>query len=213
MLTFAIDGALSYEMSGLPGPGAPSEVPPSFESMKKFYLNCKASPTVAPPPTNPTRIVPKIDQANLLVQGVSLLNGICKLNLSGVIVSKDAIQVVKFRYKDDEGHQSDVKTVITDQSKTGMFSHKYDLVGTGSKTGKIHIDIEGENFNSGWKNYNVQCITNAPGGFSNGGAMTGSARGSAIGGGKAVPTRPNNSSSAPTRLKTIPIKPALKKTQ
>ena len=212
ILAFAIDGALSYEMSGVPGSSAPPEVQPPFESMKKFYLNCKASPIVEPEPTNPTRTVPNIEQVTLLIQGVSLLNGTCKLNLSGVIVGKAAVQQIKFRYKDDDGHQSDIKTVITDHSKTAMFSHKYDLVGTGPKTGKIHIDIEGENFNSGWKNYNVQCGANAPNGFSNGGTTGGGARGSAIGGAKAAPTRPNNLPNSPARVKTIPIKPALKKT-
>ncbi len=208
LLTFAIDGALSYEMSGIPGSSAPPEVAPPFSSMKKFYIKCKAAP--APPPSNPTRTVPDIEQVNLSVRGTSLINGVCKLNLSGVIVGKSANQQVKFRYKDDKGHQSNIHTVMTDHSKTAMFAHKYDLVGTGPKHGKIHIDIEGENFNSAWKNYNVQCQANAPGGVTTG-QPSGGARGSAIGGGKASPTRPDPLPSAPARINVIPVKPALKK--
>jgi hypothetical protein len=127
-----------------------------------------------------------------------------------VIVSKSANQQVKFRYKDDKGNQSNIISVMTDHSKTAMFAHKYDLVGTGPKQGKIHIDIEGENFNSAWKNYNVQCQANAPGGVTTG-QPSGGARGSAIGGGKANPTRPDPLPSAPARINSIPIKPALKK--
>ncbi|GJL86128.1 MAG: hypothetical protein DHS20C02_19030 [Micavibrio sp.] len=194
VLTFAIDGALSYEMSGVPGSNDISEVEQSFESHKKFHLHCKAAPQPEPEPTNPTRNIPDVDQASVSTNGVSTLNGACKLNLSGVIVTKEANTQVKFRYKDGAGHQSDIKTVVTDQTKTIMFNHKYDLAGTGLKTGKIRIDIEGETVSSPWSHYNVNCVANSPGGLV-GGDGGGGTSGAAVGGAKASEKGP---STAPT---------------
>lgn len=157
-------GALSWEMSGVAGNGLPQEV----QTYKTFNIVCKnAAPSRVPPPVSndPTRNIPDVDQASLSIFEVSTLNGACNLTLSGVIVTKAANKLVKFRYKDNQGNQSDIKTVNTDHTKTVNFAHKYALAGTGNKQGKIRIAIVNDNFSSSWTDYNVNCNPNAPGGL------------------------------------------------
>jgi hypothetical protein len=203
IIPISVDGALSYEMTGAAGTSTPEEV----HDYKTFNLNCKAGqPTRVPPVANdPTRNIPDVEQASLTILEVSTLGGACKLNLSGVIVTKDANKQVKFRYKDDAGNQSDVKTVMTDHTKTVMFNHQYNLAGTGNKQGKIRIAIVDDNFSSPWSNYDVNCNPNAPGGLvqDNGVQTTDVARGAAGGFAPADPVNPDSN---------LPGTPALGKT-
>ncbi|CAN0457469.1 unnamed protein product, partial [Laminaria digitata] len=120
VIVVGVSGALSYEMTGLSGVPVPPEVvpvPPGVQTGQSFNLVCKASnPTRLPSSgaNNPTRNIPDVSQAFLSISEAGLLNGACNLTLSGVIVTKDANTQVKFRYKDDEGNQSSIKTVKTD---------------------------------------------------------------------------------------------------
>ena len=129
-----------------------------------FDIICKKDPNPEPEVSDegPTRGTPDVEQASLTVNEVATLNGGCKLYLSGVIESKEANTQVRFRYKDDDGNQSDIKTVSTDHAKTAMFSHQYAVAGTGNKSGQIRIDVVGETTTSPWTNYSVNCRQNAP---------------------------------------------------
>ncbi|MEP3244710.1 MAG: hypothetical protein ABJN40_11175 [Sneathiella sp.] len=166
-LTYALEGSVTYEMTGAGGNRSDAEVE-DFAANKKFRVICKASPgpTRNPADSNPSRTKHEVKSASLSVQGVSTLNGACMLKLKGKIKGEKTRQKVRFRYKDGQGHQSEIKTVETKTLKTARFSHQYALSGGGLKTGKIRIDVEGSNVNSPWVNYSVNCSRGtAPGGF------------------------------------------------
>ncbi len=208
-IDFNVHAAISFDMSGVPGENIGEEV---RESYKKLTVNCKAEPYKGPTrkpvakPDGPSRNTTSIKDAYLIVDGVSLSNGTCKLNLFGKIVGKEENQQIKFRYKDKTGKQSDIKTVLSGKG----FTHQFNLVGTGLKQGKIYIDVEGENFNSRQKSYSVNCTANAPGGFNTGPTGGGGGAGASAAGTETVPQQPSTAPIMPGTLKVIPRK-ALKK--
>ena len=117
------------------------------------------------------KFVQMVEQADIEVGEMSTLGGDCKLNLSGSIISKEPNQQVKFRYKDLNGKASDLKTVQTGQNRQALFEHKYDLAGTGRKSGAIQIAIHGETTASNWGNYDVDCRKNSAGGLAGNGSQ------------------------------------------
>ncbi len=171
-LIYGLEGSFSYQMTGVDwGNELPDEVG-DFNARRKFKVICKASPgpTRNPADNNPSRTKPKVKSASLSVQGVSTLNGACMLKLKGKIKGEKTGQKIRFRYKDGQGHQSEIKTVKTKTLKTARFTHQYALSGSGLKTGKIRIDVEGSTVNSPWINYSVNCRGgSAPDGFSSSG--------------------------------------------
>lgn len=150
--------SLAYSMTGIEGAKTPQEV----QAPHRFKVVCKALPARVPP--EPTRNVPDVKSANLTIMKSSTLGGDCRLKLSGVIQTSEPDKTVQFRYVDDKGVKSNLKTVKSDHSSTAMFSHQYALPGTGLKTGKIQIVGKGNAFKSAWKDYSVTCNANAPGG-------------------------------------------------
>lgn len=142
-----LDTAISWDMSG-----AATEVLPALPTghivPTSITVLCKKTPPVPPAVTG----------AAVVVQGYDPVNagGKCQMKLNGSIISNVPGVDVTFRYVDDEGRQSDLKSVTTNADRSATFEHKYPL-GPGHKTGKIRIVGKNFNFASGWKDYDFEC--------------------------------------------------------
>lgn len=141
----------------------------SWEQIKKINLVCQRSPEIeevkAPPHRDP--VPPFVSKASLTLLERSGLNGVCKIILSGVIQTSEPNIEVSFRYKDDDGHQSEVFTVTTDHAKTAMFSHEYDVPNNpkGGESGKVRMVGVSHGFNSAKVNYDMNCTAPGPQSF------------------------------------------------
>ena len=109
--------------------------------------------------------------ADLEIEETATIDGACKLELEGMIVTQEPNQQVKFRYEDMSGKKSALHTVQTNASKIANFNHSYDLAGTGRKNGSIKIAIHGETTESSWQYYDVSCRKNAPNGLAGNGTQ------------------------------------------
>jgi hypothetical protein len=64
---------------------------------------------------------------------------------------------VKFRYRSDDGRESDLKTLVTGGNGAAAFSHDYPLPQGGNRSGKIRTVGENLVFSSDWADYEVAC--------------------------------------------------------
>ncbi len=133
-----------------------------WEDLKKITLVCQGSPEIehveAPPHRDP--VPPFVRKATLAVLEQPGITGEkCSITLSGVIETSEPNMKVKFRYKDDAGHQSDIHSVETDHSGVAMFDHDYDVPidQDGPETGKVHIVGVSHDFESAKQAYEMDC--------------------------------------------------------
>ena len=142
-----LDTAISWDMSG-----AATEILPALPTghvvPTSITVLCKKTPPVPPAVTASAVVVQGYDPVNA--------GGKCQMKLNGSIISNVPGVEVTFRYVDDEGRQSDLKSVTTNADRSATFEHKYPL-GPGHKTGKIRILGKNFNFSSGWKDYDFEC--------------------------------------------------------
>lgn len=117
---------------------------------------CKKSPSRAP--------VQEIVTSALALTETSSLST-CRLNTAGSITSLRANQTVSFRYVDENGDKSDIKTVTTSAAKIANFTHQLPLAGdAGAMIGKIRMVGENLSFQSPWADYAVNCNVTAAAG-------------------------------------------------
>lgn len=156
--------------------GVDSHLPAGGTGHHMRKVTCGAAPGV-PGPTRepsdgPTRTPPDISVENsslITIEQVGL-NGLCRVKTSGVITTAQPNTEVKFRYIDDAGHKSDVKTIQTAHSRTEFFIHQYDIPSNpnGLETGKIRLVGVSTPFQSPWSEYSMDCRDGkAPGGLAN----------------------------------------------
>lgn len=169
-LTFEVRLELDYDIRI----GVDSHLPSAGIGLEHRKITCEAAPPPSREPVDPgpTR-EPRdnsVESATLITIEQTAANGLCQVTTSGVVTTTLPDTTVKFRYADDDGHQSDVKTVKTDHSRTVFFSHKYDVPNNpqGSESGKIRLLGVSTAFSSAWSNYSMDCGTKAPGGLSTG---------------------------------------------
>lgn len=136
-----------------------------WADIEKFDLVCKKwdGPAIPQAADDISVEPPRVEQTSLTLLERSGLNGVCKIILSGVIQTSQANVDVSFRYKDDDGHQSEVFNVTTDHAKTAMFSHEYKIPNNpdGGESGKVRMVGISHDFASAWANYEMDCV--APG--------------------------------------------------
>ncbi|MGF1593189.1 MAG: hypothetical protein ACFCUW_07915 [Kiloniellaceae bacterium] len=108
-------------------------------------------------------VPPVVEKASLALLERSGLSGVCKVILSGVIETSVPNTKVRFRYKDDAGHQSSVHEVVTDHTGTVMFDHQYDVPNNpnGGESGKIRIVGVSHPFESAKRSYEMDCTAPA----------------------------------------------------
>ncbi len=144
---FEVDTAISWEMSG-----AATEIVPLLPTAPVLsttvIIKCKKAPPIPPVVTSSTLDVQGYDP---VYAGAK-----CQMNLSGSISSNLPNVKVSFRYADDTGKVSELKSVTTNNNKTANFEHKYPL-SPGHKTGKVRMIGENLSFTSNWKNYDFEC--------------------------------------------------------
>ncbi|WP_193371396.1 hypothetical protein [Pelagibius marinus] len=132
--------------------------------MHKVTVICKREPGPARLPTvdnGPTRNVPHVKAANLIVKGHDSLSGACSMNLQVGLETVEPEDHVKFRFESNDGQKSDVKSVITDSNGFGQYAFDYSLPAGGTKSGQVRIIGVGENFSSPWRDYEVDCGSSA----------------------------------------------------
>lgn len=154
-LSIKVDAEITWKMSGsavetpplteITGPGVVNPL------IKDVTIKCKKTP---PPPP----VVPDVISSAVVVNGYDPVNfaGKCQMKLYGSILSNVPNIDVTFRYVDDKGNESDLKSVNTTADRSANFNHNYPL-SPGHKTGKVRIVGENFNFTSGWKDYDFEC--------------------------------------------------------
>jgi len=140
-----------------------------WADIEKFDLVCKKwnGPAIPQAADDISVEPPRVEQASLTLLEQSGLNGVCKITLSGVIQTSQANVDVSFRYKDDDGHQSEVFNVTTDHAKTAMFSHQYNIPNNpdGGESGKVRMVGVSHDFTSAWTDYEMDCVAPATNSF------------------------------------------------
>ncbi len=143
-----LGGALTYEMTGIPGD---TVLPGKTEYLQPLKVICAKS---EPPSRAP---VQEIVTSALAVTETSNLSA-CRLNTAGSITSLRPSQTVEFRYVDQSGKKSDIKTVTTSPAKIANFTHQLPLAGDGgAMSGKIRMVGENFEFESPWADYDLNC--------------------------------------------------------
>jgi len=146
----AVWGGLEYETTGIAGSQPPPEVE-SWEIYPKVTLICEGDHEELDPAK------PAITSVSLVVKGSNSVEGSCELRLGGSIISKEPNVEAKFRYVDDSGKQSDVKTVTTNIGRIALFEHSYPVDAGTSKSGRIQVVGVSHAFMSTWVDYEVNC--------------------------------------------------------
>jgi hypothetical protein len=136
-----------------------------WSGQAKVDLVCKKWAGAAIPQANtnlgtePAKVVGK----SLAIAERSGLNGVCKIRLDGTITTDHLNVDVSFRYKDKAGHESQLWTVNTGESKTAGFSHWYNVPNNeGSETGSIRMVGASHDFTSAWVDYEMDCVEGGP---------------------------------------------------
>jgi len=131
----------------------------------KVEVVCKKWPGAAIPQASDSLAnVP----AEVVNKGLSIyeqygVTGVCKIRLDGWITTDKKNATVSFRYKNQQGKQSQVWTVNTGGSKTATFSHWYDIANTEwAETGFVRIVGVSHNFRSDWAEYTMECTEGGP---------------------------------------------------
>lgn len=157
VIDMGLQPGLDYEMSG-PSGNAIEEGSSSFATIK---LICKKWPGVVAPVVGDAldSVPPVVEKASLTLLERSGISGVCKVILSGVIETSVPNTEVRFRYKDDDGHQSSVHEVVTDHAGIAMFDHSYDIPNNpdGGESGKIRIVGVSHPFESVKRRYDLDC--------------------------------------------------------
>ncbi len=153
-----VRGALTYEMSGAAG----GIVPPQEAALDPELMVTCAKIEFGPLTTLTLNQVADSALAIAVTSNIS----VCRLNAAGSITSLHPNETVSFRYVDDKGEKSGVKTVTTSAAKIANFTHQLPLTDDGgAMSGKIRMVGESSNFQSPWVDYAVTCnATAAPGG-------------------------------------------------
>ncbi|WP_420348941.1 hypothetical protein [Pelagibius sp.] len=103
---------------------------------------------------------PKVNGAAVFVQGIDPVNsqGNCRMRLGGSLISNlPNVDGISFRYVDDKGNQSDLKTVNTGADRWASFEHEYPLNRGQKRDAKIRIVGENFDFASPWKDFEYEC--------------------------------------------------------
>lgn len=147
-----VASGLYHEMSGPSGNPLPGEVV-GWGYFKKINVICKASESLDP-------VEQPITASYIRVEAVqtSAVRGKCELKLAGSVISKNPNTEVTFRYVDDKGQQSDLKTASTGADRTVAFKHDYPL-SADKKSGKIRIVGQSHAFFSNWDSFENDCST------------------------------------------------------
>ncbi|MFK7814990.1 MAG: hypothetical protein AB8B92_01520 [Gammaproteobacteria bacterium] len=105
-----------------------------------------------------------VTNSSLTIIEQSTVGGACKVNLSSAIHTNLPNTTVKYRYEHVNGKKSDVKTVVTDHSKTAMDAHWYDVPKdpNQAEAGSVRIVGVSHNFESAWQSYNMTCNESSP---------------------------------------------------
>lgn len=161
-IDMGLRAGLDYEMSG------PSGISPIVEGDSDFTpitLVCKKWGGAALPQVTDQfdSVPPIVEKASLTLMERSGLSGVCKVILSGVIETSTINTAVRFRYKDDAGHQSNVHEVVTDHAGIAMFDHEYNVPNNpdGGESGKIRIVGVSHPFESVKRSYDMDCVAPA----------------------------------------------------
>jgi hypothetical protein len=164
-IELGVDAGIDWEMSGPDGnPIVEGDL--SYETIK---IVCKKWEGFAVPQVTDQldSIPPVVKKASLTLLERSGLSGVCKVILSGVIQTSVPDTTVRFRYKDDAGHQSNVHEVATHHSGTVMFDHEYDVPinPDGAERGRIRIVGVSHPFESEKRAYDMECTEPATNDF------------------------------------------------
>lgn len=136
-----------------------------WSSQPRIDLVCKKWAGAAIPQavdsvtTTPAKVVNK----GLSIYEQATLAGVCKIRLDGWITTDRKHAEVSFRYRNQEGKQSQVRTVNTGESKTATFSHWYDIPNTEwAETGSVRMIGVSHDFQSDWAAYSLDCVAGGP---------------------------------------------------
>lgn len=148
----AVHGGVEYETTGVP---SINPVPPEtvlWSSYPQITVTCQAAEDLSP-------FAPDITSATLsaATQQTSNVSGACVLQLNGQLTSQEPNTQVKFRYIDDSGQQSDLRTVTTDGGGDVSFQHSYPLDLKQKTSGKVQMVGASHAFKSNWAEYQVDC--------------------------------------------------------
>jgi hypothetical protein len=123
-------------------------------------VTCKKWGGIAVPQAgNGVSASPTVNSAQLTVIETSGASGACKVKLSGIVETSSPNMEVRYRYEDGAGHESEVHTIKTDHSKTGLFYHEYNVPNdAGTEQGRIRLVGVSHAFKSAWKAYNMNCV-------------------------------------------------------
>ncbi|MGD1876863.1 MAG: hypothetical protein ACFB13_05105 [Kiloniellaceae bacterium] len=128
-------------------------------------LVCKKWPGAAIPQAATGLAVPpsKVVNKGLSIYEQYGVTGVCKIRLDGWITTDHKNAEVSFRYKNQQGKQSQVWTVNTGESKTATFSHWYNIANTEwAETGVVRIVGVSHDFKSAWAEYTMECTEGGP---------------------------------------------------
>jgi len=147
------------------GSGSIIEEAVSWQAQRKVDLVCKKWAGAAIPQASDSLAVPpaKVVNKGLSIYESATLNGSCRIRLDGWITTDQKHAEVSFRYRNQEGKQSQVWTVNTGESKTATFSHWYDVPNTGwTETGSVRMVGVSHDFQSAWAEYSMDCVEGGP---------------------------------------------------
>ncbi|WP_193367327.1 CARDB domain-containing protein [Pelagibius marinus] len=167
-IELAVVAHLDHEMTG-PSGNPIIEGIGGWPAYKKIKLVCQKWPGAVGPQAGDSldSVPPVVEKASLTLLERSGISGVCKVILSGVIETSLPNTEVRFRYKDDDGHQSDVHEVVTDHAGIAMFDHHYDIPNNpeGGESGRIRIVGVSHPFESKKRSYDMDCSEPAATGF------------------------------------------------
>lgn len=138
----------TWDMSGIVEANPPRVEMQDTSDVKPVTIVCLKAPSAPPGVTSAAIVVRGIDPANS--------QGQCQMRLNGNLRSNVPNLDVSFRYVDDKGNQSDLKTVTTGSDRWASFEHSYPL-SPGQKSTKIKIVGESPFFISNSKDFDYEC--------------------------------------------------------
>src|SRR5690606_33756524 len=137
----------------------------AWSGQHKIDLVCKKWAGAAIPQASDSLALPpaKVVNKGLSIFERATLNGSCRIRLDGWITTDRKHAEVRFRYRNQEGKESQVWTVNTGESKTATFSHWYDIPNTEwTETGSVRMIGVSHDFQSGWAQYSMNCVEGGP---------------------------------------------------
>ncbi|NIA69593.1 hypothetical protein HBA54_13410 [Pelagibius litoralis] len=157
-----VSAGITWDMSGRANENPPAvEVTPGAENnkIKPVTIVCLKTPTQPAPEL-------KVVASQLSVEAGNISSGLqsqCVLRLGGAITVTRSDLPVTFRYVDETGKESDVKTispvpgVVKAMQHVFMHSYPLDHVVGEKNEGKIRMVGENIEFESNWADYDVDC--------------------------------------------------------